>query len=100
MTVAYMPPRASEPTFRCVLCQDDLSGYRHFRCEGGRDGYCGRPNEKHKPHHFVARCPCWLRRNADALRLARKRAEEKRLRIPFDCELLDQLECGSYRYAH
>jgi hypothetical protein len=59
----------TEPTFFCLSCRDEASGWRPFACPGrpqdvdavkapGSIVDCGRHHD-HLPHGYVARCECW-----------------------------------------
>ena len=94
--VKYLPPDVNERTFRCLKCEDEPNGWiRDVRCP---DVPCDRRTD-HGPHYFTARCPCWLERHAEQLRLAKQDALQKNKRIPPACLDLDELEMGRYRWA-
>lgn len=89
-------PKSSddEPTFFCLTCRDESSGWRPIWCQGGGEpkdtlspapkgvttSYCGR-KLKHGPHHYVERCSCYetnpviaKRREAESIRRTEKTA--------------------------
>lgn len=78
-----------EPTYFCVDCYDEPSGWRSWRC-GGPSAYgllsrsCGR-TKAHGPHDWVSRCACVERNPVIAehrsrMAAARVRREEGRRR--------------------
>lgn len=92
----YLPPADGERTFRCLKCKDDESGWLVLmRCPDIR---CDR-TKPHGVHWFTDRCPCWLARHAEKLRLRKQDAIQRNQKIPRECELLDALELGTYRWA-
>ena len=64
---------ADEPTFRCRQCLDDPYGWIVLECTGLT---CERTGQ-HVAHQFAVRCPCWLKRNADAIRRTAEEAMGK-----------------------
>jgi hypothetical protein len=90
------PTSFDEPTYRCPICTDDPAGWiSGLRCP---DVTCGR-FKAHGPHTFAVRCPCWLDRNAPALEQQRSDAIQSNRRPPAECEALDDLRAGRYRFA-
>lgn len=82
--------------FACYLCRDAPDGWIvPMNCP---ETPCDRRKE-HAPHTFTARCACWLRRNADAIRVMKQDALAKGKSVPADCYALDDLEAGRYRWA-
>jgi hypothetical protein len=87
---------ADEPTYRCGVCQDEPAGWlAPMSCPIVR---CTRTGP-HVPHTFTARCPCWLRRNTDRIALARQAAVEKGRPVPSECDDIDDVHAGRYRYG-
>jgi hypothetical protein len=89
------PTSFDEPTYRCPICTDDPAGWIFVRCP---EVSCNR-NKAHAAHTFVVRCPCWLERNSAALEQQRQDAIQTNKRVPADCEALDDLRAGRYRFA-
>lgn len=85
-----------EPTFACIKCWDEPNGWQQRRICNGHE--CER-RKPHAPHTFTMRCPCWLQRNADALRLAQQDAIAKNKPVPAECRALAELMEGCYRWA-
>lgn len=93
----YLPPQGGEVTYRCPRCQDARDGWRLVECQGGLSAQCGR-RKAHPAHPFAVRCRCWLERHADALRFARQEALKDNTPVPPDCDALEAMEQGRYRW--
>ena len=88
-----LPPAADEPTYRCPTCRD--IGWRAYDCPAVK---CERTKE-HGPHSFVAFCPCRLRANAAAIRLAGQERLQKGQHPGIEHDALVDLEAGRYKWA-
>lgn len=96
LVAAALPTADREPTYRCLTCLDDPAGWIQMRrCP---DTPCER-RQPHPPHTFTARCRCWLERNAGRLDLRRQDALQDNTPIPFECDALNDLRDGRYRWA-
>lgn len=84
-----------EPTFACRQCLD--VGWIALRCE--RDTRCAR-TKTHGPHTFAVRCPCWLKKHADAIRSNAEQARQKGQSVSRTFEDLAELMAGRYRWRN
>lgn len=86
---------APEPNYRCRQCLDDAGGWIVLECPRYR---CGRLRE-HQAHAFAVRCPCWLRRHADGLRMAAQKALQAGQPVSAMGQALQDLESGTYAWS-
>jgi hypothetical protein len=96
---AWVPPVVDledEPVFTCWKCWDEPAGWQRIKKCVKDD--CGR-HKLHAPHFFTVRCPCWLLRNQDRLRLRQGECLQKGWPVPADCVALAELVEGCYRWA-
>lgn len=88
-----LPPAPGERTYACDWCLDDPNGFVLLWCP---ELPCGAwHGREHRPHEFAARCPCWLRRHADAIRFT-VQDDTHRPASP-EVAMLDALQRGDYR---
>lgn len=87
---------AVEQTFACVQCFDDPGGWIVLNC---RRHECGR-GRPHYAHTFAVRCPCWLRRNADAIRSKAEQLMQKNQEPSQTFRDLSDLMSNRYQFAN